>query len=142
MEPAKSVPRAHRALGVAVLVVAAGLVPAGVASLHHSLMAEFDFGKTLELTGIVARVQWSNPHPYIYMDVENQAGQVERWAWQLGSPNGLERKGWTATTIRVGEQITASGTPARDGSRKANTVSVRLGDGKWLSASLGDPAEQ
>jgi hypothetical protein len=141
MDRAISAPQTGPVLAAIALLLSGGLLLiAGAAGLHHSLMAEFDPERMVELTGVVARVQWANPHPHIYMDVENQAGEVERWIWQLASPNGLERQGWSATTVRVGDQITASGTPARDGSRKANTLSVRLEDGKRLSASLADPA--
>jgi Family of unknown function (DUF6152) len=112
---------------------------APVAYAHHSLAAEFDVERTVELTGVVTKVEWTNPHTYIYLDVRTGDGKTERWAWQLASPNGLERHGWTASSVQVGDRITASGTPARDGSRKANTLSIRLTDGKRLSAELGDP---
>lgn len=108
------------------------------ASAHHSLAAEFDVERTVELTGVVTKVEWTNPHTYIYLDVRTGDGKTERWAWQLASPNGLERHGWTASSVQVGDRITASGTPARDGSRKANTSSIRLTDGQRLSADLGD----
>lgn len=108
------------------------------AAAHHSLAAEFDVERTVELTGVVTKVEWTNPHTYIYLDVRTGDGKTERWAWQLASPNGLERHGWTANSVQVGDRITASGTPARDGSRKANTRSIRLTDGQRLSADLGD----
>jgi len=62
---------------------------------------------------------------------------MERWAWELASPSGLLRHGWTADSAQVGDRTTANGTPARDGSRKANTRSALLGDGQFLSAALG-----
>lgn len=108
-------------------------------SAHHSLAAEFDVERTVVLTGVVTKVEWTNPHTYIYLDVRDGDGKTERWAWQLASPNGLERHGWTSSSVQVGDRITASGTPARDGSRKANTRSIRLTDGQRLSADLGDP---
>lgn len=124
----------HLALQLAILAFW-GTVPAGA---HHSVLAEFDTAKTVQMTGVVTKVEWTNPHTYFYMDVRTETGMLERWAWELASPNGLERHGWTADSIRVGDRITALGTPARDGSRKANTRSVVLRDGQRLSAALGD----
>lgn len=118
-------------LGTLLLVTVPG-------SAHHSLLAEFDPDRRVELTGVVTKVEWTNPHIYFYMDVRTGAGNTERWAWELASPNGLTRHGWTPSTIRVGDLITANGTPARDGSRKANTRSVLLRDGETISAALGD----
>lgn len=105
---------------------------------HHSLAAEFDLDRSIELTGVVTKVEWTNPHTYIYIDVRTEAGGTERWAWELASPNGLERHGWSANSVQVGDRITANGTPARDGSRKANTRSVLLKGGQVLSAAMGD----
>lgn len=112
-----------------------GVTPTAVA--HHSLASEFDPDRTVEMTGVVTRIEWTNPHTYFYLDVSTEGGMLERWSWELASPNGLMRHGWTQDTIRVGDRITANGTPARDGSRKANTRSVVLRDGQQLSAALG-----
>jgi len=125
------------------VLLALGLLPLLTtmpATAHHSLLAEFDPEKTVELTGVVAKIEWTNPHTYIYMDVRTGGG-MERWAWQLASPNGLVRHGWSPNSIQVGDRITVNGTPARDGSRKANTRSVLLGDGQMLSATLGEKDE-
>lgn len=125
--------------GLAFLCIALG--GARFAGGHHSLSAEFDLERTVELTGVVTKVEWTNPHTYIYIDVRSDTGSTERWTWELASPNGLQRQGWTPRSVRVGDQITANGTPARDGSRKANTRSVVLGDGQLLSVALGDQQE-
>jgi len=125
--------RLPRIPGAMILVFLCAVTPARA---HHSVLAEFDPEKTVELTGIVTKVEWTNPHTYIYLEVATRAGATERWAWELASPNGLERQGWTPGTVRVGDRITANGTPARDGSRKANTRSILLGDGQFISAAL------
>lgn len=113
----------------------AGFVAAAVAPAvaHHSFGAEFDREKTFEFTGTVTKVEWLNPHMYFYMDVEDpESGEVRNWALEMGSPNGLMRNGWTANTLKIGDEITVEGSLARDGSDKGNAQSVVLASGRRL----------
>ena len=124
----------------ALLVFSVGLIltsPAAIA--HHSIDSEFDTSKRLELTGVITKVEWTNPHTWFFLDVRNpENGEVERWAWEAASPNGLMRRGWTQTSLRVGQLVTLNGMPSRNGSNKANALSVVLSDGERL---LFVPAE-
>jgi len=96
------------------------------AAAHHSFAAEFDSNVPVHVTGTVVKVDWTNPHTYIFMEVETEDGDYEEWAFEMGSPNGLMRRGWTRNTLEIGSEIIVRGTRARDGSFKGN-VQV------WLS---------
>ena len=116
---------------VAIAVLAAAvLCPA--AQSHHSFAAEFDSDKPVKLTGTITKVQWRNPHTYFYVDVEDGKGATHNWALELGSPNGLARRGWTRDTLKIGDTITVEGARARDNSYKANASNVTLPGGKRL----------
>ena len=124
------------------LAAVAGLI-ALIASVvpvfgHHSFAAEFDATQTVNLTGVVTKVEWMNPHTYFYVDVKDPAsGKVANWACEMGSPNGLTRQGWTRNTLHVGMVVTMEGTRAKDGSNRANARNV-LVDGKKLGAASSE----
>ena len=99
---------------------------------HHSFAAEFDADSPIDLTGIVTSVKWSNPHTFFYIDVENEDGDWENWALELGSPNGLMRRGWTRNSLKIGETVSVTGSRARDGSLKGNAREVVLASGQQL----------
>ena len=99
---------------------------------HHSFAAEFDADSPIDLTGIVTSVKWSNPHTFFYIDVENEDGDWENWALELGSPNGLMRRGWTRNSLKIGETVSVTGSRARDGSLKGNARTVVLASGQEL----------
>jgi len=118
------------------LIAAALLVISAPLFAHHSFEAEFDRAKTVELTGIVTKVEWMNPHTYFYIDVkDSKSGKVQNWACEMGSPNGLTSRGWTRNTLRVGMTVKVPGSRAKDGSFKINASNVTLPDGKSLNAA-------
>jgi Family of unknown function (DUF6152) len=92
---------------------------------HHSFAAEFDGDKKLEMAGVVTKVEWTNPHTYFFIEVDGKEG-VEEWAFEMGSPNGLMRRGWTKDTLAIGTDVIIRGTQARDGSHKGNAQTVIL----------------
>jgi hypothetical protein len=105
---------------------------------HHSFAAEFDSAKPVNLTGVVTKVEWMNPHTYFYVDVKDaQTGKVSNWACEMGSPNGLTRQGWNRNTLKVGMVVSFDGTRAKDGSNKANARNVTV-DGKKLGAASSE----
>src|SRR6185437_16222393 len=87
---------------------------------HHSFSAEYDPAKPITLSGTVTRVEWMNPHAIIYMAVPSPAGHVANWEFELGSPNGLMRIGWSRYSLKKGDMITVKGFRARDGSNLVN----------------------
>ena len=118
-------------LAVAALVVATRGVIA-----HHSFAAEFDATKTLNLKGIVTKIEWANPHTYFYMDVTGADGKVVNWGMEMGSPNGLMRQGWTRNTLHIGDEVTVEGSQAKDGANVGNARVVTLAaTGKRLFAA-------
>jgi len=105
---------------------------------HHSFPAEFDINRPIELAGAVTKVEWINPHAWIYVDVKKGDGSVENWAIETGTPNTLLRRGLRKTDLPVGTEIKVSGYQARDRTPKANGVNVTLPDGRNLFLS-GEP---
>jgi DNA/RNA endonuclease YhcR with UshA esterase domain len=121
---------------IRITTLAAGLlVLAGASPLlqaHHSFAAEFDAANKIKLTGTVTKLQWRNPHTYFFVDIADEKGAVHNWAFELGSPNVLMRRGWTNESLKAGDTVTVEGARARDGSYKANANSVVLASGKRL----------
>jgi Family of unknown function (DUF6152) len=109
---------------------------------HHSFAAEYDNNKPITLTGAVTKVEWMNPHARFYMDVKDAKGDVAHWEFELGSPNGLERRGWTRHSLKPGDEVAVEGYLAKDGSNLANARNVTLADGRKLfagSTNFGGP---
>lgn len=102
---------------------------------HHSFSAVFDVDSPVEANGTVTKVEWRNPHAWIYVDVEGEDGIVVNWAFEIGSPNGLRRRGWSRNTVKVGDVISVSGYRARDGSNRANVASITLADGRQITGN-------
>src|SRR5688572_30766039 len=95
-------------------------------SAHHSFRAQYDATKPIEITGYVTKVEWTNPHVYIFVDIENAEGKIENWGFELGPPHALQNNGWKKNTLDIGAEVDISATRARDGSHNANARSVRL----------------
>ena len=124
------------------LAVVLGLA-AVPALAHHSFAAEYDAAKPVTMTGTVTKVEWMNPHARFYIDVKDDSGKVTNWELELGSPNGLMRRGWTRNSMKPGDTVTVNGSLAKDGSNLANARTVKLTDGRSLFAGsateTGDP---
>jgi len=118
----------------ALLAAAMTALVAQPTAAHHSFAAEFDANSPIELTGTVTKVEWANPHTFFYLDVTTAKGDVENWALEMGSPNGLMRRGWTRDSMKIGDVVMVTGSRAKDGSTKGNARSVTLSTGKRLFA--------
>jgi hypothetical protein len=101
---------------------------------HHSFAAEFDGSKKIDLTGVVTKVDWVNPHAYVYIDVKNPDGTVVNWALETGAPNALYRQGWRKDDLKVGDTVTLDAFPAKDGSHTAAARQLKLPDGRKVFA--------
>ena len=101
---------------------------------HHSFAAEFDRNKPIELTGTVTKVEWTNPHARIYIDVQEEGGKVVNWDFELGPPNGLMRQGWNRNSLQQGHVVKINGFLSKDQEHVANARSVFLPDGRQVFA--------
>ena len=99
---------------------------------HHSLAAEFDQKKPISLTGTLTKLDWRNPHAWIYMDVKNASGGIEKWECELGSPNAMTRAGFTQDSVKVGEEIVLDGILAKKGTNICSTRTVKGKDGRTV----------
>src|SRR4029079_2935818 len=116
-------------IGALLVIVAAAAV-----SAHHSFAAEFDVNKPVTLTGAVTKVEWGNPHIWVYMDFKDERGVAQAWQCEGGAPNTLTRNGWSKDSLKTSEQITIDGWLAKNGSRTCNMRVVKLADGRTVFA--------
>ena len=105
---------------------------------HHSFTAEFDATKPVKLRGTLTKMEWSNPHGWIYIDVKSEDGTVVNWGIEAGAPNGLLRRGLRRTDFPIGIEVVIEGYRAKDGTAKANGQKVTFADGRnfFLGSSL------
>ena len=126
---------------VAVLAAMLGLTSSGpVVQAHHSFAAEFDVNKPVTLQGIVTKVEWRNPHIWVYLDVKNESGGVTPWQCEGGAPNALTRLGWDRGTLKLGNPVTIEGFMAKDATNTCNARTWKLPDGKTIFAGSADGA--
>jgi len=120
------------------LTLILGLVCVGVAPLmaHHSFDAEYDAAKTLTIVGYVTKVDWVNPHAFVYLDSKDDKGAVRSFRIEMGPPYALQRGGWKKDTLKVGDKVTVENAAlAKDGSNTAGslpTTSMTLASGQKM----------
>jgi hypothetical protein len=128
------------------LILSAGILAlsSGATLLaHHSFAAEFDGSKAIRLNGTLAKVEWTNPHIYFYIDVKDEGGNVVRWTCESGAPGALSRRGWKRGDLKLGDPIVVDGYRAKNGSNMVDARRVTLADGRIVSgASAGDGGPQ
>ena len=81
---------------------------------HHSFSSEFDTAQPITLKGKVTRIAWTNPHVWIYLNVQDESGKLVNWGFEMGAPHQVQNQGWNRTTLKVGDEIVVAGTRARD----------------------------
>ena len=120
---------------------------AGVACLavapawgHHAFAAEFDANKPVKITGTVTKLEWTNPHIWVYLDVKDDSGNPVKWQCEGGPPNNLTRNGWSKDSLKPGDSVSIEGWLAKDGSKTCNARSVKLPDGRSVFA--GSPGSE
>ena len=134
--------KGYRLVPLAGLVALLAAVPAFG---HHAFAAEFDVNKPVTLTGTLTKVEWTNPHAWIHIDVKDESGKVSNWAVEFGTPNAMLRRGLRKTDLPEGTEVVVKGYRAKDGSLSVNGSSVKLPDGRNLlvgSSGTGAPDPQ
>jgi len=125
---------------IALFVIGVALLSAQALSAHHSFAAEFDRNSPVTLTGSVTRVDWGNPHIWVFLDVKSDTGTLSNWGVEGGAPNALFRNGWRKDSLKVGDTVTVEGFKSKDGLPRANANRVTLPDGRrvFAGSSSGD----
>jgi hypothetical protein len=119
------------------LVGVACCLGSAAAFAHHAFAAEFDINKPVRLTGTVTKIEWTNPHAWLFVDAKDASGTVHNWAVELVGINDLLRLGWGRDKVKAGDTIDVIGFGARNGTNTANAASVTLastGELLWESA--------
>ena len=124
-----------RKTGLLAVVAAILLSAAAPVLAHHAFSAEFDQSKPIKLTGEITKLEWTNPHAWLLIDVKGPDGKVVNWRLEMGAPNALLRAGWSRSDIKPGTTVTVSGFLARAGGTVGNAFQVRLPDGRDLFAA-------
>ena len=106
---------------------------------HHSFAAEYDSNKPITLDGVVTKVEWMNPHARFYIDVRDASRSGLQLGTGMGSPNVLQREGWTRNSMKRGDHVIVGGFLAKDGSKLVNARDVKLADGTKVFAGSSGP---
>jgi hypothetical protein len=111
---------------------------------HHAFAAEFDANQPVTLKGAVTKVEWTNPHIWIFLDVKGSDGKVVSWAVEGGAPNALYRRGFNKNSLPPGTEVVMEGYRAKDGSTKINGRTMIFADGRTQflgSSGTGAPTD-
>ena len=125
-----------------VLVAALAVAWMGVPlAAHHSFAVEYDVKKPVAFSGVVTKVEWTNPHMRVYVDATDAAGVVTNWNLELGSPNSIVRKGWGKDDLKVGDKVNIKAYGGREILTRACMDTITLADGRslFVSAAPGTP---
>ena len=120
------------------LVLFSASVPAVA---HHSFAVDYDVKKPVKVQGVVTRVEWTNPHAHVYVDVVDQRGVKTSWNFEMASPNILERNGWSRRSLNVNDKVTLEGYSGRAVATRGIITSITLADGRALFAGAGPAGE-
>ena len=119
----------RRLFAVSVVVLMANAL---IGAAHHSQSAYTDASGAIAITGVVKRVEFTNPHAFIYLEVTDDNGKMRVWALELMSIRALKMLGWLSDTVKVGDTITAIGRPAKSGAAAMYSEAIKLPDGRMI----------
>jgi Family of unknown function (DUF6152) len=115
--------------------IAAVFLLAASAFAHHAT-ASYNMTQSSTVKGMVTNFEWTNPHAYIYLDVKNPKGAVEKWTVELGTIGMLSRAGWKRDSVKPGDEITATGNPAKDGRPLLRFEKLAFANGRELTSAV------
>jgi hypothetical protein len=123
------------------LVLALGLLAAVPLVAHHSFSAEFDNSKEIIVKGWVTKIDWTNPHVWIYLNVKDEkTGGMNMWGFEMGPPHLLQGSGWTKQSLKIGDEIQVGGFLAKNGTKRMsvnNRVGVKFVGGPKDGQNVG-----
>jgi hypothetical protein len=105
---------------------------------HHSFAAEYDRTKMVTLDGVVTKVDWENPHTWLYLDVKGEDGKLVSWAVEAANPSALTHAGWNKDSLKPGDKVKVEAYMAKNGGNSANARAVTLPNGKRVFAGSSD----
>jgi hypothetical protein len=125
------------------IVLVLGLAfAAAPAFAHHAVQAVFDYNKSITITGQIVKMEWTNPHAYMYLDSKDAAGTVHHWELELAGPGGLRKAGLSKSDrggMKEGDTVTIGGFAAKDGTDTAWVKEITLPDGRKVVIWTNDP---
>jgi DNA/RNA endonuclease YhcR with UshA esterase domain len=125
---------------LAVIVAGLWVVMTAAVGAHHSFAAEYDKDRPVKITGVVIKIEWTNPHIWFFVDVKDEAGTVTNWAFSGGPPGVLDRRGISKHVLKPGDVVVVEGFRARDGSNNASGGSVTFPDGRRVFTASAEDA--
>lgn len=115
------------------------LLSAAPVVAHHAFTAEFDASKPVTIRGVVTKVDWTNPHVWVYLDVKDESGAYKNWGFEMGAPHQLQTRGWTRELLKIGDELVVEGSMAKSGPGKMNGRNVTFAaTGKKLGAASSE----
>jgi len=136
--------KTNRALLILLAFAAVTLASSMPARAHHAFAAEFDATKPVKVQGVIVRLEWTNPHSWIFVDAKGPDGQVQHWAFEGGGPGALIRRGFTKDYLKPGTAVVVEGFLAKGVAYRANARSITYPDGRTLfvgSSGTGAPKD-
>jgi len=130
---------------VRVVTVGFGIILASAPIVaHHAFSADFDINKPVKIQGIVTKVEWTNPHVWMYVNVKDETGKVTNWGFEMGAPHQLQGRGWTRELVQLGDELIVEGSRTKDGTPRMNgrvVTMVKTGQRLGTAGSNPQPVE-
>ena len=127
---------------VVIGIAAFALGAAAPLAAHHAFAAEFDVNQPVKVKGTITKVEWVNPHAWLYVDVKGDDGKVVNWRFELGAPNAMIRLGWRKDSVPAGLEVAITGFRAKSGENVGNGRSIILPDGRELFSGGSGPGSE